>query len=687
MNLIAGGQSLVSALEAIVQAVEAEDSAIVCSILLLDAQGEHLSVGAAPGLPEIFNQAIQGLAIGPSVGSCGTAAFLGRRVVVEDIQTDPLWEGYRELAAEADVAACWSQPIRAGAGEVVGTFAIYHRQISAPNEEDIAFIEAAAELAAIAIERQRSEETLAASEARALHAAEEARETARKLSTFFDVSLDMLCIRDLEGRFVKVSRAWETVLGHPIETLAGLSLVSLLHPDDLEETRTQMAQADGEGEVVGFVNRYRHVDGTYRKLEWRARRSGSLIFAIARDVTERARIEAEMAAARGAAEAANQAKSDFLANMSHEIRTPLNGVIGIAAALGDTPLTGQQGEMVDLIRRSGETLERLVSDILDVSKIEAGQMTIEALAFDLNFVLDGVLDVTRLRAEEKGLAFRVDRAARARGDFLGDSVRIGQVLGNLLSNALKFTDHGEIVVRIDVDEPGEDRAARLMLEVEDTGVGFDAAKADIIFQRFSQADSTITRRFGGTGLGLSISKALVGMMGGDITAESRPGEGSLFRVTLPLARTEALGEASRQVAPVAAIERADGLRVLLAEDHPINQRVVQLILEPYGAEVTVVENGALAVQAFTAGRYDLVLMDMQMPVMDGLAATRAIRELELKSAAGRTPIIVLSANAMTGHRQEALLAGADLHVAKPITAAALIEGIDRVTSVERRRVG
>ena len=684
MNLIAGGQSLASAPEAIVQAVEAEDPAIVCSILLLDAQGQHLVIGAAPGLPEAYNQAIQGLAIGPSTGSCGTAAFLGRRIIVEDIRTDPLWEGYRGLAAQAGVAACWSQPIRAGAGEVVGTFAIYHRQISAPNEEDIAFIEAAAELAAIAIERQRAEACLAASEARALRAAEEARETARNLSTFFDVSLDMLCIRDLEGRFVKVSRAWETVLGYPVEMLEGISLVTLLHPDDLEETRAQMAQADDKGEVVGFVNRYRHVDGTYRKLEWRARRSGNLIFAIARDVTERARIEAEMAAARGAAEAANQAKSDFLANMSHEIRTPLNGVIGIAAALGDTPLTDHQGEMVELIRRSGEILERLVSDILDVSKIEAGQMTIEARAFDLDFVLDGVLDVTRLRAEEKGLVFRVERAARAKGGFLGDSVRIGQVLGNLLSNALKFTDHGEIVVRVDV---GEGRTARLMVEVEDTGVGFDAGKADIIFQRFSQADSTITRRFGGTGLGLSISKTLVEMMGGDIEAESRPGEGSLFRVVLPLTRTEAQDETSRKAVPEAPIERAGGLRVLLAEDHPVNQRVVQLILEPHGAEVTVVENGALAVEAFATGRYDVVLMDMQMPVMDGLAATRAIRDLEMGSAAGRTPIIMLSANAMNRHRQEALLAGADLHVAKPITAVALIEGIDLVTSLETRRVG
>ncbi|WP_395444483.1 ATP-binding protein [Caulobacter sp. UC70_42] len=683
MNLIAGGKSLSLALQAIVQAVEAEDPAILCSIVLLDAEGRHLVIGAAPSLPESYNQAIEGVEVGPNVGSCGTAAYLGRRVVVEDIQSDPLWADFRELAADAGLAACWSQPIKTAGGSVVGTFAIYHRETRAPNEEDIAFIEAAAELAAIAIDRRRAEEVLAASEVRARLSAQQALETAQNLSSFFEVSADMLCIRDMEGRFVKVNRAWETVLGYPVETLEGACLLSLLHPDDLEATRANMDRADSNGDVNGFVNRYRRADGSYCQLEWRSRRRGDLVFGVARDVTERLRIEAEMAEARHAAEAANKAKSDFLANMSHEIRTPLNGVIGIAAALGETALTPQQTEMVALIRRSGETLERLVSDILDVSKIEAGQMTIQAQAFDLGAVLDGLLDVARLRAEEKGVDIRVERSATAQGAFLGDSVRIGQVLNNLLSNAVKFTDRGEVAVRIDVDDTGGGQASRLCVEVEDTGVGFDAAKAQMIFQRFSQADSTITRRFGGSGLGLSISKALVEMMGGEITAKSSPGAGSLFRVVLPLDRTEAAAAAADDLAVPAT--RAQGLRVLLAEDHPINQRVVQLILEPCGATVTVVENGAQAVEAMASQVYDVVLMDMQMPVMDGLAATRAIRGLEAPGR--RTPIIMLSANAMAGHRQDALLAGADLHVAKPITVAALLDGIGQVMTSDTRRAG
>jgi PAS domain S-box-containing protein len=695
MTLIAGGNSLGTALLAIVQAVEAEDPSTVCSILLLDAEGEHLLVGAAPGLPDFYNQAIHGVQIGPSAGSCGTAAFTGRRVIVEDIQTDPLWLDYKALAAEAGVAACWSEPIRSASGKVVGTFALYHRQLARPSEDDIAFIEAAAELAAIAIDRQRAEDTLIASEARALRAAQSALETASNLTTFFEVSLDMLCIRDLEGRFVKLSRAWETVLGYSVEELLGAPLLPLLHPDDVAATQAHMALANDSGEVAGFVNRYRRRDGEYRQLEWRARRSGELIFGVARDVTERLRDEAEMAAARRAAEAANQAKSDFLANMSHEIRTPLNGVIGIAATLSDTPLTPAQREMVDLIRCSGATLERLVSDILDVSKIEAGQMTVETGVFDLDAAIDGPLDVTRLRAEDKGLVFRIERGEDARGTFLGDSVRIGQVLGNLLSNALKFTDRGEIVARIEVETEGDQTVdgqtgVRLVLEVEDTGVGFDAAQGEMIFQRFSQADSTITRRFGGTGLGLAICRTLVELLGGVISARARPGSGSLFRVVLPLQRIEAAdlalaGEAGAGPAPAA---RPEGLRVLLAEDHPVNQKVVQLILEPHGVEVTVVDNGALAVEAFRTGGYDLVLMDMQMPVMDGLAATRAIRRLEQHDPAGAPiPIIMLSANAMAHHRQDALLAGADLHLAKPVTAADLIGGIGQALDERERRAG
>jgi CheY-like chemotaxis protein len=392
-----------------------------------------------------------------------------------------------------------------------------------------------------------------------------------------------------------------------------------------------------------------------------------------------------MQAAQAAAEAANRAKSDFLANMSHEVRTPLNGVIGIVGALAQTALTAQQREMVDLIQASGATLERLVSDILDVSKIEAGRLELEVGEFDLDVALDSILDVARIRCDDKGVAFRLERGPGARGRFSGDPVRLKQILDNLLSNAVKFTHAGSITVGIDVIEVAG-RPAELGLSVADTGIGFDPALAASLFDRFSQADGTITRRFGGSGLGLSISKALAEMMGGRIEASSTPGQGSRFSFQAPLPRTQSLEAYDRarneqgEAAPasVAPISAAGPLRILLAEDNVTNQKVVSLILEPLGAELSVVENGAEAVEAFRAGAFDLVLMDLQMPMMDGLAATRAIRAMEAgEPSRTRTPIAVLSANAMAHHRDEALQAGADLHIAKPVTARGLIQGVER----------
>jgi len=499
------------------------------------------------------------------------------------------------------------------------------------------------------------------------------------LATFFDVSLDMLCIRALDGTVLKVSRSWETVLGWRPDEIEGGGLLRLVHPDDQPGTRDSIVEVETRGAdapIPGHINRYRHRNGDYRRVEWRAQRHGDRIYAVARDVTDRVAAEQAMVEARADAEAASRAKTDFLANMSHEIRTPLNGVIGIVDTLRRTDLTPEQREMVELIQTSGVTLERLVSDILDVSKIEAGRLDIEARRFDLGEALAGIIDLSHSLAAEKGLAFEERRAPGARGVFLGDSTRIVQIVGNLLSNAVKFTAGGQISVDWDVtgDAAGE---GTLTFVVADTGVGFDAITGATLFQRFNQADASITRRFGGTGLGLSICRSLAEMMGGGVEATSSPGEGSTFTLTLPLSRVVALEDYDgmtlldpQQVARTAPMRP---LRVLLAEDHPTNQRVVQMILAATGAEVVTVENGALAVEAAAREDFDVILMDMQMPVMDGLSAIRAIRAAE--GAATRTPVIMLSANAMPQHRYEALAAGADLHVAKPVTAASLLAGI------------
>ncbi|KAK0332104.1 hypothetical protein LTR94_026229, partial [Friedmanniomyces endolithicus] len=257
------------------------------------------------------------------------------------------------------------------------------------------------------------------------------------------------------------------------------------------------------------------------------------------------------------------------------------------------------------------------------------------------------------------------------------------ILGNLLSNAVKFTAQGQVSVHVDLLDRG-DGAVLLTLEVRDTGIGFGADHAAQLFQRFSQADATITRRFGGTGLGLSICRSLAELMGGTIQARSIPGKGSVFTVRLPLARAAPLSDYDAKRPGLSAPDLGQGrlLRVLLAEDHPINQRVVQLILSGPSIELTIVEDGAKAVRAFNEATYDLILMDMQMPNMDGISATREIRRLEASSpSVGKTPVLVLSANAMAEHRQLALAAGADLHIPKPITAASLLAGIQTVMSV------
>jgi len=372
---------------------------------------------------------------------------------------------------------------------------------------------------------------------------------------------------------------------------------------------------------------------------------------------------------RRAAVEASQAKSRFLANMSHEIRTPLNGVAAVAELLAQTELAPRQREMVDLIVQSGRMLEGLLNDVLDFAKIEEGRLHIERAPFDLTSSLASVLDLFAAKADEKGLAFTTEISPRAAGEFLGDSLRIRQVVANLVSNAVKFTSRGEVAVRVEVTEEAD--AATIRVVVRDTGCGFSEALGARLFNRFEQGDDSITKQFGGAGLGLTISRTLARMMGGDIVCSSVPGEGSTFEASFRATRME---PARPDVAPLAADGGDDEpLRVLVAEDNPNNRKIAAMILELIGAQAVYVENGAQALDAFAPGRFDIILMDLQMPVMDGLTAMRLIREREVAEAAQPLPILVLSANAMNHHVAEAIQAGATGHVAKPISPKVLIE--------------
>jgi CheY-like chemotaxis protein/two-component sensor histidine kinase len=389
---------------------------------------------------------------------------------------------------------------------------------------------------------------------------------------------------------------------------------------------------------------------------------------------------AELVEARDVANAANVLKTQFLANMSHEIRTPLNGVLAMAQIIEMGELSGQQRERVEVIRRSGEELLAVLNDVLDISKIEAGKMELEVGEIDAEVLGANVRGVFAPLADaKKNLRFTLDVRPEARGPRRGDPVRIGQILNNLVSNAIKFTADGEVSVVVEgIGPEGRDG---LKLSVKDSGVGIAADKLPLLFQKFSQADGSNTRRYGGTGLGLAICRELAQLMRGKIEVESAEGQGSTFTVTLPapkLARTEGAGV----VEPAAALDAGEerSLRVLAAEDIPTNQLVLKTIMQSFGVEITMVDNGRQAVEAWLAEPYDLVLMDIQMPEMDGIAATRAIRAAETEMGRPRTPIIAVSANAMAHQVKEYLAAGMDGHVAKPIELSKLHAAIEAALS-------
>ena len=387
------------------------------------------------------------------------------------------------------------------------------------------------------------------------------------------------------------------------------------------------------------------------------------------DITELKRDAQALEEARDAAEAANVAKSQFLANMSHEIRTPLNGVIGLAQALAKTELNAEQREMLDLMQASGQTLQTLLSDILDLARVESGRLDLSDEPFDLAAAVQEAAHLYAENAREKHLGFHVDMDPDAHIWVRGDAVRLKQILTNLISNAVKFTQAGFVGLAVSRG-PADGATPTLRFTVEDTGIGFDAATRDRLFQRFEQADGGITRKFGGSGLGLSICRQLAAMMGGDLDCESEPGGGSAFILTLPLVEIEA--PARSTVVQAAAPAPARDVRVLVADDHPTNRRVIELILAQCAAVLTIAENGAEALAAFRSADFDLVLMDMQMPVMDGLTATREIRLHETTLGMGRTPIVMLTANAMPEHVNAGKAAGADHHLAKPFNAAELL---------------
>ncbi len=450
------------------------------------------------------------------------------------------------------------------------------------------------------------------------------------------------------------------------EMATGEKFRVLVHPEDLagmNEITGKAIKEGGEGwfqhRMITKDARWIHVRATFRT---EPTPSGQYrLKGISQNVTP-------LAEALEAAEAASEAKASFLANMSHEIRTPLNGVMGVLHLLNSEPLTDEGRRMLRQAVGCGEMLAELLNDVLDFSKIEAGKLELNPEPVNPGHLVEGVASLIRGQAEAKGLKLTVDRG-QARGWVSIDPVRLRQALFNLVGNAVKFTLHGEVSIcaRL-LDSPG---GQRLRLEVRDTGVGISREAQSSLFQRFSQADGSTTRRFGGTGLGLAITQRLAEMMGGEVGVKSRLGEGSMFWIEIAAPATEAV-----RAEVVAEAGYLDGLSILVVEDNAVNRMIARKMLENLGAAVETAEDGEHGVEAAARGAFDLILMDIQMPGIDGVEATRRIRALD--GPARDLPIIALTANVMAHQRQDYLNAGMNGVVGKPINPNSLLDEIARL---------
>ena len=523
------------------------------------------------------------------------------------------------------------------------------------------------------------------------------KEAETQRDRLFDLSLDLTCLADPAGQFKRVNPAFTKVLGWSAEELLSRPFIEFVHPEDRERTLQEINGRNPGEPIDQFENRYVCKDGATRWLSWKAIQLEGLVYATARDVTESRRATRQLEQARADAEAASRAKSAFLATMSHEIRTPMNGVIGMIEVLSQTPLSGDQGDMVTTIRESANALLTLIDDILDFSKIEAGRLHIERVPVSIGHLVDGLCHSLKTVAERAGVKLTKSVSPDVPPVVLSDDTRLRQVLYNLVGNAIKFSGGraekpGAVTVTVETAPHADDpRRAQVTFKVADNGIGMSADTLPKLFKPFTQAEASTTRRFGGTGLGLAICRRLCELMGGEVSAQSELGAGSTFIVTLPFEIGELADDmralspasggargakpiASGGPAPSVAQARELGRLILVAEDDAINQKVILRQLGLLGHVAEIAGDGREALALWRANRYALLLTDLHMPEMDGYELVETIRREEAPGT--RLPIVALTANAVQGEAARAKAVGMDGYLTKPLQLARLQAVLD-----------
>lgn len=502
------------------------------------------------------------------------------------------------------------------------------------------------------------------------------------LGAIIESSDDAIISKDLNGFVTSWNRSAERIFGYKPEEIVGRHITMLIPQERIDEEETILTTLKSGQRVDHFETWRRHKDGHMVPVSLSVSPildgKGQIIGAskVSRDISER--LEAEKMIQEGV-----RKKEEFLANMSHELRTPMNAVIGLANLLSMSDIPENTRQFVETLKISADNLMELINDLLDFAKLESGSVELEQVPFNLAHEVEKAISVSNVKAQEKGLKLYVHYAPRLRRQFLGDPLRVHQVVMNLLSNAVKFTQVGTVEVDINGKETPTLGMTEVTIKVSDTGVGIAAGKLDHIFEKFTQADSSITRRYGGSGLGLSISKGLVEKMGGTIRVESELGVGTTFYVTIPLAHGELEDAVPSAVLLQTKQEQPQRRNVLLVEDYQPNVLVATAMLDKFGYDYDVAQNGFEALRRFAQGQYDVILMDLQMHDLDGLEATRRIRRIEKEKNLERTPIVALTAHVRDQDKDKCLDAGMDDFVPKPFDPALLGKVLQRYTRLQR----